>query len=81
MDGIPIGDPIDHDARTKALSHLESFILALLREAHEIHGVFKGLFAAIGVTLAERENVKNFDRWFDGWKEDLRKFIEVQRQA
>jgi hypothetical protein len=71
----------DHTERLEMLNVRESFMLALVAEAHRIGGVFKGLFAAIGVTLAERENVKSFDQWLDEWKGDLGKFAEVQRKV
>jgi hypothetical protein len=74
-------DVEDPGARSESLRHVESFMLALLREAHDIGGVFKGLFAAIGVTIAERENIETFDRWFDDWKKDLDRFAEVSNRT
>jgi len=74
------GNRCDHAARLETLHARESFMLTLLPETYRISGVFKGLFAAIGVTMAEQENVKNFDHWLDDWKEDLRQFVDVQRK-
>ena len=80
LEGAP-GNRTDHAARLETLNGRESFMLALLAEAYRVGGVFKGLFAAIGVTIAEQENVKNFDTWLDDWKEDMGKFADVQRKA
>lgn len=75
------GDPSDHATRLKMLNGIESFMLGLLTEAYRISSVFNGLFAAIGVTIAERDKVGNLDSWLGDWKDDIGKFVEVHRKV
>jgi hypothetical protein len=70
----------DHVTRMEILKNREKFILSLVAEAYGIGSVFKGLFATIGVALAERDNVSHFGRWLDESEYDRGQFAEVQRK-
>lgn len=84
LEYLPLAQ-LEHAVRMTGFRDLESSIGTLLREANEITATFFGLFTAIGVTSAERENVKNLEalldnRGFLDWREQLRKFAAVRRQ-
>ena len=69
----------------KGFREYESLIGALLLEADVITAIFFGLLTAIGVTAAERENVKDLENLLDNrgsleWREQLRKFAAVRRR-
>jgi hypothetical protein len=77
---IPNGNRSDHAALIEMLKTRESFILSLLAEAYAVGAIFRGLFASIGVALAERDNVANVDHWLGELQYDLGQFTQVQRK-
>jgi hypothetical protein len=74
-------DGLDHSSRMTILRGHERFILDLLAESHSIGKIFKGLFVAIGVSIAERDHVAMLGRELDEWAENLAEFDQVRRTA
>ena len=69
----------EHEPRMQAFQEIESFLLDLLREARDVGRVFKGLLAAIGLSVATREKIEAVERLVADWKPELDEFLQVKR--
>jgi len=69
----------DHSQRMTILKTRERFVLDLLLESDSIGKIFKGLFVAIGVSIADQNQVTDLvDEWTD-WAGHVAEFEEVRR--
>jgi hypothetical protein len=69
----------DHSDRMTTLKTHERFILDLLLESDSIGNVFRGLFVAIGVSIADQNQVTKLgDEWAE-WAGHVAEFEEIRR--
>lgn len=79
VDGNEKG-PQEHVQHMDMLKGREQFMLDLLVESDSIGKIFKGLFSAIGVTIADQEKVATMgDQWTE-WAVNLSDFDQVRRK-
>lgn len=71
----------DHTSRMAILKSRERFMLDLLAESDSIGKIFKGLFIAIGVSIADQKQVAALDDEWADWASHVAEFEGVRRAS